>query len=99
VEREPDGLGGGRVQTQLRAERCDPRSNEIRKVREMGAYQIPGINSLLLVLGQQILIGRKCLDAPSEALDKIFRLMSRSLAGDHLHETEHVPGAMIDLTH
>ena len=66
---------------------------------ELGAHQILDINALPLVPGQQVLIGRKCLDTLSEVLDKIFRLTSRGLASDCLHETEHVLGAMIDLVH
>src|SRR5262249_35243581 len=31
--------------------------------------------------------------------DKVFRLTSHGLAGDCLYQTEHVLGAMIDLTH
>ena len=60
---------------------------------------IEDVNALPLVPGQQILIGRKRLDAIGEALDKIFRLTSRGLAGDCKNETEHILGAMIDLTH
>src|SRR5258706_13574091 len=66
---------------------------------ELGAHEILDINSLPLALDQQVLIGGKCLDALSEALDKIFRVTSRGLAGDCLHETEHILGAMIDLSH
>ena len=77
----------------------DPGPHEIGKKGELGPRQILNINSLPLVPDQQVLIGRKCLDAVSEALDKIFRLTSRGLASDCLHETEHVLGAMIDLTH
>jgi hypothetical protein len=77
----------------------DPGPHKIGKIGELGAHQILDVNSLPLVPDQQVLIGRKRLDALSEALDKIFRLTSRGLAGDCLHETEHVPGAMTDLTH
>jgi hypothetical protein len=49
----------------------------------MGAHQILDINSLPLVPDQQILIGRKCLDAVSEPLYKIFRVTSRGLAGSN----------------
>src|SRR6266478_8328149 len=77
----------------------DPGPHKIGKIGELGAHQILDVNSLPLVPDQQVLIGRKRLDALSEALDKIFRRTSRGLAGDCLHETEHVPGPMTDLTH
>jgi hypothetical protein len=35
----------------------------------------------------------------SEAPDKFFRLASHALAGDCLHDTKYVLGAMIGLTH
>jgi hypothetical protein len=107
VEREPDGLGGGRVYTQLRADRCDPRSNEIRKVREMGAYQVLQIGSAMLVPTQQVLVSRECLDAISESpdegfritSDEVFKIAGRGLAGDDLHEAEQVLHSMIGLAH
>ena len=92
-------LSSRRVQAYRRAVHRDPGPDKIGKVCELGAHQILDINSLPLVLDQQVLIGRKCLDTVSEALDKIFRPTSRGLAGDCLHETEHVPGAMTDLAH
>jgi hypothetical protein len=60
----------------------DPGPHEIGKMGELGAHQILDINSLALVPDQQVLIGCKCLDALSEALDKIFRVTSGGLAGD-----------------
>src|SRR5712672_1940398 len=57
----------------------DPGPHKIGKVCELGAHQILNINSMPLILDQQVLIGRKCLDALSEALDKTFRLTSRGL--------------------
>jgi hypothetical protein len=99
VECEPDGLRGDCIQTHLRAVRSDPRPQKVRKMRELGAHQILDINALPLVPDQQVLIGRERLNALSEALDKILRLTSRGLAGDCLHDTEHVLGAMTDLTH
>jgi hypothetical protein len=45
------------------------------------------------------LIGGKRLKTFSEPPDKVFGLTSRGLSGHCLHETEHVLGAMIDLTH
>ena len=68
------------------------------KGRELSTDQILQVDSLPLILHQQVLIGRKCLDALSETPDKVFRLTNRGLAGDYLHEAEHVLGAMIDLT-
>jgi hypothetical protein len=64
VEREPHRLGGGRVQTQLRVERYNPRSNEVGKVRKMGAYQLLQLSSLMLVRTQQVLVSSECLNAP-----------------------------------
>jgi len=57
------------------------------------------INALPLVPDQQVLIGRERLNPLSEVPNKVFRSTSRGLAGDCLHETEHVLGAMIDLAH
>ena len=99
VECKADRLGGCRVQPYRRAMHRDPGPHEIGKMGELGAHQILDINSLPLIPDQQVLIGCKCLDAFSEALDKIFRITSRGLAGDCLHETEHILGAMIDLAH
>jgi preprotein translocase subunit SecF len=45
VHCETDGLGGGCVQTQVRAARSDPRPDEVGKVRELGADQIFYTNS------------------------------------------------------
>ncbi len=47
-----DRLGGGCVQTQLRAVHSDPGPDEVRKVRELGAHQILHINSLPLIPDQ-----------------------------------------------
>src|SRR5262249_47611483 len=82
--------GSARPQACRRAVHRDPGPHEIGKKGELGSRQILDINSLPLVPDQQVLIGRKRLDAVSEALDKIFRLTSRGLAGDCLHETKHV---------
>src|SRR5262249_24958470 len=94
-----DRLGSGRVQAYRRAVHRDPGPHKISKMGELGAHQILDINSLPLVPDRQVLIGRKCLDAVSEALDKTFRVTRRGLASDCMHESEHVLGAMIDLTH
>jgi hypothetical protein len=99
VQCKTDRLGGSRIQAQLWAVDIDPRTNKIRKVRELGAHQIFDIDSLPLVPDQQILIGRERLNALGEAPDKVFGVTSRGLAGDCLHKAEHVLGAMIDLTH
>src|SRR5215470_3604121 len=99
VERDPDGLGGGRVQAKLGAMHGDTRTNEVGEMRELSVNQVLDINSLPLVPDHQVLIGRKRLDTLSEAPDKVFRLTSRGLAGDCVYETEHILGAMIDLAH
>jgi hypothetical protein len=65
-------LGGGRIQTQLRAVDIDPRASKIRKVCELGTHQILDINSLPLVPDQQVLIGRERLNSLS-ARDKSAR--------------------------
>jgi hypothetical protein len=107
VEREPDGLSGGRVEVQVRAERCDPRSNEIRKVREIGAYQVLQISPLMLAPTQQVLVRRECLDVLTESPDKVFRITSdkvlritnRGLAGNDAREAEQILDSVIGLTH
>ena len=92
------GVRGSCFQTQLRAVQSDPRPDKIRKVRELGAHQILHVNPLPFVPDQQVLIGGKRPDTLNEASDKVLRLASCGLAGDCLYQTEHVLGAMIDLT-
>jgi hypothetical protein len=48
---------------------------------------------------EQFLISRKRLDALREAFDEIFLIFRGGPAGDSLHDTEYVLGAMIGLTH
>jgi hypothetical protein len=99
VQCETDASGGSCVQSQFRALQRDPGPDNVCKMRELGAHRVFYINSLPLVSDQQVLIGRKRMDALSEAPDKVFRLTSGGLAGDCLHEREHVLGAVIDFTH
>jgi hypothetical protein len=99
VECETDRLGRGRIQVYSRAIHRHPGPNKIRKVGKLGPRRVLDVNTLPLVPRQQVLVGRKCLDSLAEALDKIFRLASRGLATNCLHETKHVFGAMIDLAH
>ncbi len=99
VQCETDGLRGCCIQTHSGAVDSDPGPDTIRKVRELGTHKIVNINSLPLIPDQQVQIGRERLDALSEPPKKIFRLTSRRLAGDCLHEAEHVLRAMTDLAH
>src|SRR5712671_7390589 len=77
----------------------DPGTDQVGEMGELGAHQVLRLNSLPLVADQKVLIGCERLDALSKAPDKVFRLTGRGLAGDGLHETEHVLGAMADLAH
>src|SRR6266566_979813 len=100
VECETDDFRGGCVETQIRrAAQRYPNPDKICKVREVGANQIRYSNSLPLVPDQQIMIGCECLDPVREAPDKAFRFTRSRLTRDCLHQTEHVLGAMISLTH
>src|SRR6266853_626879 len=56
-------------------------------------YPIP------FVAHEQVLIGRKRLDALGEALDEIFGILGGGLVGDRVHNAQHVLGAMIDFSH
>src|SRR5712672_947984 len=77
----------------------DPRPDQVSEMGELGAHQVLRLNALPLVADQKVLIGCERLDALSKAPDKVLRLTGRGLAGDCLHETEHVLGAMADLAH
>jgi hypothetical protein len=90
---------GGRIQTQLWAVHGNPGTDKIRKMRELGVHQVLQISSLPFVPNQEVLVGSESLDALRESPDKIIGFARRSLAGDCLHETEHVLGAMVGLTH
>jgi hypothetical protein len=77
----------------------NPNPDKIRKVRELGANQIRYSNSLPFIPDQQIMIGCERLHAFAEGPDKVFRFTSSRLTSDCLHQTEHVLGSMISLTH
>src|SRR5499427_395675 len=77
----------------------DTRTNEAREMRELGAHQILDLNPFPFVPDEQVLIGRKRLDALGEALDEIFGVFCGGLVRDRVDDTEHVLGAMIDLAH
>src|SRR5215467_15862124 len=74
----------------------DAGTNKVGEVRELGANQILDLDPIPLVADQQVLIGRKRLDALGEALDEIFGIFGGGLVSDHVHDAEHVLGAMID---
>src|SRR5262252_6176336 len=77
----------------------DTRTNEAREMRELGAHQILDLNPFPFVPDEQVLIGRKRLDALGEALDEIFGVFGGGLVSDRVDDAEHVLGAMIDLAH
>src|SRR6266446_2942245 len=99
VECEPDRLRGSGFQAQLGAGRDDARTNEICEVRELGAGEVLDVHTAPLTSYQQVLIGRKRLDALGEALDEIFGISGGGLVSDRVHNAEHVLGAMIDLAY
>src|SRR5258707_4692645 len=61
--------------------------------------QVLDLDPFPFVPDQQVLIGRKRLDALGEALDEIFGVPAGGLVGDRVHDAEHVLCAMIDLAH
>jgi hypothetical protein len=100
VNCKADGLGSSSVQPQLRTADDNAGANQVGKVGKLDAHQILGIGPLPLVFDQKVLIGRERLDTLTEALNKILRsFLGRGLAGDGLHETENVLGAVTGFTH
>src|SRR5258708_10293912 len=99
VECMPDGLRGSRVQAQPGTLYDDTGTNKIREVRELGANKVLDVDSMPFVSDEQILIGRKRVDAIGEALDEIFKILGDCLVSNRDDDAEHVFGAMIDLTH
>src|SRR5215467_14521410 len=77
----------------------DAGTNKVGEVRELGANQILDLDPIPLVADQQVLIGRKRLDALGEALNEIFGISGGGLVSDRIHDAEHIFGAMIDFTH
>jgi hypothetical protein len=57
VQREPDGLGGGRIQTQLGPAHDDTRTNEIGKGGYLGANQVLDLDPVPCVADEEVLIG------------------------------------------
>jgi len=57
VDREPDGLRGGRLQDELGATHGNTRTDKVREGRELSMNQVFDINSLPLVPNEQVLIG------------------------------------------
>jgi hypothetical protein len=85
-----DGLGRSCVQTKFPAMHCDPRTKQIRKVRELDAYEVLQIGSAALVATEQVLVGRERLDALTESTGKVFGITSRGLPGDYLDSSVNV---------
>jgi hypothetical protein len=99
VEREPNGLRGSCIQSQLGTAHLDTRAKKIGEGRELGADQVLGLCPMPFTLDEEVLVGRKRLDALGEAFDEIFGISGRGLVSDRVHHAEHVLGAMIDLAH
>src|SRR5215475_6733278 len=68
-------------------------------MRELGTNQVLDLDPTPLVSDEEVLVGRKRLDALGEALDEIFRVSGGSLVSDRVDDTEHVLGAMINFAH
>src|SRR5260370_11953612 len=66
---------------------------------ELGANQVFDLDPIPFVADEQVLIGRKRLDALGEALDEIFGISGGGLVSDRVDNAEHVLGAMIDFAH
>src|SRR5260370_1427951 len=77
----------------------DTRANEIGEMRELGANQVRDLDPIPFVADEQVLIGRKRLDALGEALDEIFGISGGGLVSDGVDDAEHILGAMIDFAH
>jgi hypothetical protein len=99
VQREPDGLRGSRIQTQLWAAHHDTRTNKISEGRELGANQVLDFDPLPFILDEEVLIGCKRLDALGEVFDEIFGISGGGLVSNRVHDAEHILGAMINLAH
>ena len=57
MEGEPNGLGGSRLQTQLRAVNGNTRINEIAERRKLGPNQVLDLDPVPFFPDEQILIG------------------------------------------
>src|SRR5215472_19041060 len=68
-------------------------------MRQLGPDQVLDLDPIPFVPDEQVLTGRKRLDALGEALDEIFGIFGGGLTSDRVHDAEHVLGAMIDLAH
>jgi hypothetical protein len=60
------------LKRRLRAAHGDTRINEIGEGGELGMNQVLDVDSIPFVADEQVLIGRKRLDALGEALNEIF---------------------------
>src|SRR5262249_20925880 len=72
---------------------------KIGEGRDLGASQVLDLDPMPPAFYQEVLIGRKRLNALGEAFDEIFGSSGGRLVSDRVHYTEHVLGTMIDLTH
>jgi hypothetical protein len=68
-------------------------------VRKLGTNQVLDLDPIPFVTNEQILIGRKGLNALGEALDETFWVSGGCLVSDRVHDAEHILGAMINLAH
>src|SRR4029077_13252510 len=99
VKREPDGLRSSRLQAPRGTTHHDTRTNEVGEGRGLGENQTLDFDPVPLAPDEEVLTGRKGLDALGEAFDEIFRISGGGLVSDRVHDAEHVLGAVTDLTH
>jgi hypothetical protein len=79
--------------------RGNTRPNAIGERGELSVNQVLDVDTIPFVADEQVLIGRKRLDAVGEALDEIFGISGGRLVSNRVHDAEHVLGAMIDFAH
>src|SRR5258708_17325940 len=68
-------------------------------MRELSAGQVRDLDPIPFIADEQILIGRKRLDALGEGVNEIFGTSGGGLMSNRVNDAEHVLGAMIDLAH
>jgi hypothetical protein len=96
MECQSDGLPPGRPYAQLGAMHRDTRTNKVGEGRELSANQVPGLHPSPFVPNESFLIGRKRLDALTEALHELSGI-SGWQSGGRLPAQERACSAMIHL--
>jgi hypothetical protein len=68
-------------------------------MRQLGTDQVGDLYPIPFLSDEQVLTGRKRLDALGEALDEILGIFGGGLTSDRPHGAEQVLAAMIELAH